>query len=75
MSENGSHMGALHELFAPRGRVTEIANEMHLSPKTVWQWKKDGAVPEWRRQPLLAALGRLKIAVPPELLSYLALGA
>ena len=62
-------------LFEKRGAVTAIANEMRVPIGTVWCWKRDGAIPEWRRPAVLNAVRRLDLHLPPEVYAYLATAA
>lgn len=65
-------MQIVESIFAGRGRVSSIAREMRSPIGTVWMWKKNGAIPRWRRPAVLAAVQRLDIQIPPETIAYLA---
>jgi hypothetical protein len=67
-------MSHIAPLFAERRRLTAIANEIRAPIGTVWVWKKNGSIPQWRRASVLAAINRLGIDVPAETIAYLAGG-
>ncbi|MYL97225.1 hypothetical protein GR702_05495 [Novosphingobium sp. FGD1] len=67
-------MSEIESLFAERKRVSAIAREIRAPVGTVWAWKKNGAIPPWRRPSVLAAVNRLGIDVPAETIAYLATG-
>lgn len=67
-----ARMNEVETLLSPRGRVAILAREMKVHPGTVWEWKTKRAIPKWRRVPVLNAVRRLKIDVPPEVVVYLA---
>lgn len=58
-------------IFKALGGSTAIASDTGFPVQTVHSWKAKGAIPRWRRQPLLEMARRRGKQLPPEALAYL----
>lgn len=65
-------MQIVEHIFEALGGVRAVAAEMRDPYQTVHSWKAKGAIPRWRRQPLLEMARRRGKTLSPDALLYLA---
>ena len=65
-------MDTVATIFETLGGVKAVAMETGDPYQTVHSWKAKGAIPRWRRPPLLEMARRRGKMFPPSALAYLA---
>lgn len=60
------------DIFSKHGRVSKIARELRRPVGTVFEWKKNGAIPDWHRAAVLDAVRRMRLKLATETIAYLA---
>jgi hypothetical protein len=54
------------------GGPTKLKEQTGIPIQTIWDWKRNGNIPHWRRSTVLDAAQRLNKALTPEMTAYLA---
>lgn len=60
------------QIIQALGGPTAIHRETGIPVQTIWDWKRNGNIPHWRRPAVIEVAKKLSDPLPADMLAYLA---